>query len=90
MNEQVATDIVRNALLTALLVCSPVILITLGVGVIVSILQSVTQINEATLTFIPKIIAAFLALIIFMPWMMQMVGQFTLSLVSNMNAFIAH
>lgn len=90
MNEQVVADIFKEALLTILTVSGPVLLIVLVVGVLVSIMQSITQMHEATLAFIPKILAVFLSLIIFLPWMIQIVERYTVNLVSNINAFIAH
>jgi flagellar biosynthetic protein FliQ len=88
MNEQVAADIFRQAFLTALMVSMPALLAALVVGVVISLLQTVTQIHEATLTFIPKIVAVFLALIVFLPWMLQMLGKFTTELFYNIPAYI--
>jgi flagellar biosynthetic protein FliQ len=65
----------RDAVTTALLVAAPVLGFSLITGLIVSILQAVTQVNEVTLTFVPKILAVFLALALFGPWTMRvMVG----------------
>lgn len=63
--------------MTTLLVASPMLIFGLVVGLTVSILQAVTQIHEMTLTFIPKIIAVSLALLIFLPWMFSLVLDFT-------------
>ena len=63
-----ATDLVRRTLLLALVVSAPMLLIGLAVGVIVSLLQAVTQIQEQTLTFIPKIVAMIAAAVLLMPW----------------------
>lgn len=88
MNEQVAVDIIKEGLITALAMAAPVLLVTLMVGLVLGILQSVMQLHEATLVFIPKIFAAFLALIIFFPWMIQILGSFTLNLFSRIYLFI--
>lgn len=65
---------------TALMVCAPVLGITLAVGMIVSVVQVTTQIQEASLTFIPKLIAAGISLILFGPWMLRKLTQFAVQL----------
>lgn len=71
MNEQVAIDIARNALTVTIQIAGPLLLATLGVGMLVSIFQSVTQINEATLTFVPKMVVVAILLAVMGPWMSQ-------------------
>jgi flagellar biosynthetic protein FliQ len=68
---QEATDLIRQTLVIALVVSAPMLLIGLAVGIVVSLLQAVTQIQEQTLTFIPKIVAMVAAAILLMPWMGQ-------------------
>ena len=63
-----ATELIRQTLILALLVSAPMLLIGLVVGIVVSLLQAVTQIQEQTLTFVPKIAAMVAAAIILMPW----------------------
>lgn len=63
-----ATELIRHTLILALLVSAPMLLIGLFVGIIVSLLQAVTQIQEQTLTFVPKIAAMVAAAILLMPW----------------------
>jgi len=63
-----ATELIRHTLLLALIVSAPMLLIGLLVGIIVSLLQAVTQIQEQTLTFVPKIAAMVAAAILLMPW----------------------
>ena len=63
-----ATDLIRQTLLLALIVSAPMLLIGLVVGIVVSLLQAVTQIQEQTLTFVPKIAAMVAAAILVMPW----------------------
>ena len=69
-------DLSRDAILTALMVAAPMLLVALGVGLIVSIIQSVTQIQEQTLTFVPKIITTIIVLIIFAGWMLATLREF--------------
>lgn len=66
-----ATELIRQALTLALIVSAPMLLIGLLVGVIVSLLQAVTQIQEQTLTFVPKIAAMITAAVILLPWIGQ-------------------
>jgi flagellar biosynthetic protein FliQ len=71
MNVDQATDLIRHTLLLTLTVSAPMLLIGLAVGILVSLLQAVTQIQEQTLTFIPKIAAMFAAAVVLMPWISQ-------------------
>lgn len=64
-------EIGRQAIETTLLISAPMLLAALAVGLIISIFQAATQINEATLQFVPKLVAIFLVLILFGPWMLQ-------------------
>ena len=65
MSQELVIDIVQNAVMTVLIVAAPPLLIGLTVGVTVSIFQAVTSIQEPTMAFVPKIIAVFLAIVIF-------------------------
>jgi flagellar biosynthetic protein FliQ len=71
MELSAATDLVRQALTLALIVSAPMLLIGLAVGIVVSLMQAVTQIQEQTLTFVPKITAMIAAAIILLPWIGQ-------------------
>lgn len=64
-------ELVNEALKIALLISAPMLLTALVVGIVISLFQSVTQIQEMTLTFIPKILATFFALSLMLPWMME-------------------
>ena len=68
-------------MLIAFLIASPMLGFGLLVGLIVSIFQAVTQINEMTLTFVPKIIAVAVAFALFMPWMLRLLVEFTIRLI---------
>lgn len=74
----------RQALELTLLVSAPMLLAAMGIGLIVSIFQAATQINEQTMTFIPKIAGVMVALIIFAPWMIQKLLAFTRSIFEAM------
>lgn len=71
MTEGVILDIMRNAFFTIISCAAPMLLISLVVGLIISIFQTVTSIQEQTLTFVPKIVSIFLALIFFGPFIMN-------------------
>lgn len=83
MSQGAFLDVIRQALMLTLLLSAPVLGFGLIVGLAVSIFQATTQINEMTLAYIPKILAVFLALAIFGPWMLQMMLSF------SSNIFIA-
>ena len=68
MSLEQATELLRQALLLALIVSAPMLAIGLVVGIVVSLLQAVTQIQEQTLTFVPKIVAMVAAAVLLMPW----------------------
>lgn len=72
MNAQSVLSIGQGALETTILLSAPLLLTALVIGLVVSILQAATQINEATLSFIPKLLGIFAALIIAGPWMVQL------------------
>ncbi len=86
MSEDFVVALGRDALTTALLVGAPVLGFSLVTGLVVSIFQAVTQINEVTLTFVPKILAVFAALALFGPWSMQVLLQFSERLLGNLGA----
>lgn len=88
MEIQVAIDLFRNGLLTTLLVSAPILIVGLAVGLMVSIFQAITQVHEMTLTFIPKIVAIFITLIIFLPWMVRVLVDFTLNVFLQMPGYI--
>jgi len=76
MTPDMVVDIGRHALYTMLLVSAPMLGFGLLVGLVVSILQAVTQVNEMTLTFVPKIIAVSVAAVVFLPWIIRMLVAF--------------
>lgn len=77
MTPETVIDILRRALELAGVVAGPILLVSLVVGVLVSILQAATQINDATLVFVPKVLGVLLALVLLGSWMVQMYVDFT-------------
>ena len=78
----------RETIKTVLLVAAPMLGLGLAVGLAISIFQSVTQIQEMTLTFVPKIIVVMLALLMFGPWMMNMLISFTRDILINFPVYV--
>src|SRR5688500_14687763 len=78
-----ATELIRHTLVLALIVSAPMLIIGLGVGIVVSLLQAVTQIQEQTLTFIPKITAMFAAAILLLPWIGHRLIEYTSAMLLN-------
>jgi flagellar biosynthetic protein FliQ len=88
MNEQLVITLGQEALKTAVFVGSPLLLSALVIGLLVSIFQAVTQINEATLTFIPKIIVIGVVLVLAGPWMIDVMTRFTTGLYDNIATYV--
>ncbi|UCC79196.1 MAG: flagellar biosynthesis protein FliQ [Candidatus Zixiibacteriota bacterium] len=81
METQFVVDIARTSIYTVLMVSAPMLALALVVGLAISILQAITQIQEMTLTFIPKIVAVAVALVIFLPWMITTIVTFASNLI---------
>lgn len=75
MKEQMVLDVMRDAVMTVITVAGPLLLIALAVGLLVSIFQTITSIQEQTLTFVPKILAVFLGLYFLVIWMVNSVVE---------------
>lgn len=88
MTEQFIVDFALNTIKTTLLVSAPMLGFGLITGLVISIFQAVTSIQELTLTFIPKILAVFLALFLFFPWIMRIMMSFTEELLVNFPGYI--
>ena len=88
MEQTVVIDIARDAIATVLWVSLPILMMALVIGLLVSIFQTVTSIQEQTLAFVPKIIAVFIGLLLFGPFMMTRVIEFTTRLYQSFNMYI--
>ena len=75
----------RDAMIVTLLISAPMLLSGLIVGLLISVFQSVTQIQEITLTFVPKIIVVFLAFVLFLPWMSDTLLNFVVPLLQDVD-----
>jgi len=88
MTEAALLDIAQRALWVSLQIAAPILGLALVAGVLVSVFQAVTQIQEMTLSFVPKILAVFAAVAIFGPWMAQVLIQFTASLLLGLPGLV--
>ena len=84
MTPEAAIDILKEVIIFSLLVCSPFLIAMLVVGLITSIFQSATSIQEQTLTFGPKLVAGGLLFVLLAPWLVQVLGEFTISCFGRM------
>lgn len=79
-----ALDLARDSIWVLLLVSAPVMLVALAVGTGIGILQALTQVQEATIVFVPKIIMVFLVLLLLLPFMSQQLGNYTTEIFARM------
>jgi flagellar biosynthetic protein FliQ len=84
MNAEQAIDILHTLVVTALSVISPILITAMLIGITVSLLQSVTSIQEHTLTFVPKMVGIVLVIVFCAPWMLRTLMQFTASFLSRL------
>jgi flagellar biosynthetic protein FliQ len=78
----------RHAMEIALMIAAPMLLVALGIGLVVSIFQAATQINEMTLSFIPKLVGIFVALVLAGPWMLTVMLDYMREMFSGIPAMI--
>lgn len=88
MSEELVLKLGQETIKTTAMLCGPLLAAALIVGLVVSIFQAVTQINEATLTFIPKMIVVGIVLVVAAPWMMDIMSHFTVELFENMGDMV--
>jgi flagellar biosynthetic protein FliQ len=88
MNENIIIDIARQTLWLILKVSAPMLITSLVVGLLVSVFQTITSIQEQTLTFVPKLIAVFLVIMIFGNWILTEVRDFAVELITNFGYYI--
>ena len=88
MTPEIVTGIFISAIKTAILLAAPMLLSGLAIGLLVSLFQAVTQLNEMTMTFIPKMLVVAVALLMFFPWMLQLMIDFVNNLFGNIPMYI--
>jgi len=83
MSSTLAVELIRQAITVALLVAAPLLITSLAVGILVSLIQAVTQIQEQTLTFIPKLVAMAAIFMIFLPWSLSQLVQYLIGVLQS-------
>lgn len=86
MNEQMVVYLFREAFYTMILVSSPMLVLSLIIGLIIAVFQAATSIQEVTLTFVPKIIIVAIVAVLTLPWMMEIMIGFTLTIFNQIPA----
>jgi flagellar biosynthetic protein FliQ len=81
-------DILGDAIKTFFLAAGPILMVSLVVGFFISLLQAITQIQDFTLTFVPKILAVFLCLFLVLPWMASVLVAFTARIIGNIPTYV--
>ncbi|MEO7103720.1 MAG: flagellar biosynthesis protein FliQ [Gemmatimonadaceae bacterium] len=89
MSHALVVDLARNMIMTALLIAAPMLVVALAVGLVVSIIQAVTQIQEQTLSFVPKLVAVAVTFIIALPWIIQIMVKYTSELFRSLPSMIS-
>ena len=88
MSSDLVVQIAREALFMVMLISAPMLGLGMLVGILVSVFQATTQIQEQTLAFIPKIVAVFVAILIFGPWMLRLLTDYIRELFVNLPSLI--
>ena len=87
MDHEALLDLAKTTMLTALMICAPALLVGMAVGLIVSFFQTVTSLQEQTLTIVPKMLAVLATIILMMPWILGTLKEFTAELFGNLSAY---
>jgi flagellar biosynthetic protein FliQ len=88
MNEELVMSLASEAIKTIIYLAGPLLLAAMSVGIVVSIMQAVTQINESTLTFIPKMVAVLAVLTVMAPWMLEVLQHYTIDVFGSVSNVI--
>ena len=89
MSHALVVDLARNAIMLALLIAGPMLIVALLVGLTVSVLQAVTQIQEQTLAFVPKLVGVSVMFLVALPWMLQLVVKYTTELFRSLPSLVS-
>jgi flagellar biosynthetic protein FliQ len=88
MTPEFITGYFLEAIKTAIMLAAPMLMVGLVVGILVSIFQAATQINEMTLVFVPKMLGVALALLVFFPWMLRIISDFARNNIMNIPTYL--
>jgi flagellar biosynthesis protein FliQ len=89
MSHALIVDLARNAIMLALLIAGPMLIVALLVGLTVSVLQAVTQIQEQTLAFVPKLVGVSVVFLLALPWVLQLLVKYTTELFRSLPSLIS-
>jgi flagellar biosynthetic protein FliQ len=89
MSHTLVVDLARNMILTSALVAAPMLAVALFVGLVISLIQAVTQIQEQTLSFVPKLIAVAVTFLIALPWIIQILMRYTIELFRSIPTLVS-
>ncbi|BCS99280.1 flagellar biosynthetic protein FliQ [Desulfoluna limicola] len=88
MTPEFVVTFAKESIILTLLLSAPMLILGLLVGLLISIFQAVTSIQEMTLSFVPKIVAVLLGFLFFMPWMLEKITTFTIRVIENIPMYI--
>jgi len=88
MNELIIVDIARDALRTAIMVAGPALIVSMIVGLSISVFQVVTSLQDQTVAFVPKVLAVMMVVVLSFPWMMRLMMQFTIRMFTDFNLVV--
>jgi flagellar biosynthetic protein FliQ len=88
MTPEFVVTFAKESIILTLLLSAPMLILGLVVGLLISIFQAVTSIQEMTLSFVPKIVAVLLGFLFFMPWMLEKITSFTIRVIENIPMYI--
>jgi flagellar biosynthesis protein FliQ len=89
MSHTLVVDLARNAVMLALLICGPMLVVALLIGLTVSVMQAVTQIQEQTLAFVPKLVGVGAVFLLALPWIIQLLVKYTTELFRSLPSLVS-
>ncbi|MCK5945499.1 MAG: flagellar biosynthesis protein FliQ [Planctomycetes bacterium] len=87
MGHETLIDLAKSTLMTALMICAPALLVGMCVGLLISLFQTVTSLQEQTLTIVPKMLAVLTTIVLLMPWILGTLHEYTSTLFSSLAVF---
>lgn len=88
MNDALVTTLIQNALTTLMWIAAPMLIVAVVVGIIVSLIQTLTSIQDQTFSFAPRVIAIFVVFLIVFPWILRVLTTFTASILGDFTPFV--
>ena len=88
MNSEIMTDLSREAMMTAIIIGAPILLVGVAIGVVIGLLQAMTQVQDQTVSFVPKIVAMIAVIGLCLPWLIQRMLEYSHDLIANIPRLI--